>query len=51
MPADAKWYRNLVVARAIADALRPHRKAWQNHLDEEGKRKKAELEAWRKGKR
>jgi PPK2 family polyphosphate:nucleotide phosphotransferase len=51
VPADSKWYRNLVVARAIAAALRPHRKAWQKHLDEEGSRKRAELEAWRKGKR
>ncbi len=51
VPADAKWYRNLVVARAIAEALSPHRKAWQKKLDEEGAQKKAELEAWRKGKR
>jgi len=51
VPSDAKWYRNLVIARALADALRPHRKAWQKHLDEEGVRKKAELEAWRKGQR
>jgi PPK2 family polyphosphate:nucleotide phosphotransferase len=51
VPADSKWYRNLVVARTVASALRPHRKAWQRHLDEEGARKRAELEAWRKGKR
>jgi PPK2 family polyphosphate:nucleotide phosphotransferase len=51
VPADAKWYRNLVIARAIAEALRPHRKSWQKHLDEEGVRKRAELEAWRKGQR
>jgi PPK2 family polyphosphate:nucleotide phosphotransferase len=51
VPADAKWYRNLVVARSIADALRPHRKAWQKQMDEVGVSKKAELEAWRKGKR
>ena len=51
VPADAKWYRNLVVARAITQALRPHRKAWQRHLDEEGERKKVELEAWRKAHR
>lgn len=51
VPADAKWYRNLVVARAIADALRPHRKTWQKQLDEVGASKRAELEAWRKGQR
>jgi PPK2 family polyphosphate:nucleotide phosphotransferase len=48
VPADAKWYRNLVVARATVEALRPHRKAWQEKLDAVGERKKAELEAWRK---
>ena len=30
------------VARSIADALRPHRKAWQKQLDEVGEHKKAE---------
>ncbi|QRK13086.1 polyphosphate kinase 2 family protein [Archangium violaceum] len=49
VPADAKWYRNLVVARALLEALRPYRKSWQERLDEVGTRKKAELEAWRKG--
>ncbi|QAT85109.1 UDP-galactose-lipid carrier transferase [Corallococcus coralloides] len=48
VPSDAKWYRNLVVARAVAAALRPHRDAWQARLDEVGKHKKAELRAWRK---
>jgi PPK2 family polyphosphate:nucleotide phosphotransferase len=51
VPADAKWYRNLVVARSIADALRPHRKTWQKHLDEVGGRKRAELEAYKKQKK
>ncbi|GMU06103.1 polyphosphate kinase 2 family protein [Corallococcus caeni] len=48
VPSDAKWYRNLVVARAVAEALRPYRKQWQQRLDEVGKHKKAELRAWRK---
>ncbi|MCP3097354.1 polyphosphate kinase 2 family protein [Myxococcus sp. K15C18031901] len=48
VPADAKWYRNLVVARAVAEALRPHRRRWQERLDEVGAAKKAELKAWRK---
>jgi len=47
VPADAKWYRNLVIARAVADALRPYKKVWQEQLDEVGKKKKAELEAYR----
>ncbi|MBU8899098.1 polyphosphate kinase 2 family protein [Corallococcus sp. H22C18031201] len=48
VPSDAKWYRNLVVARRVAEALRPYRKAWQERLDEVGTRKKAELKSWRK---
>ncbi|WP_223646054.1 PPK2 family polyphosphate kinase [Corallococcus sp. EGB] len=48
VPSDAKWYRNLVVARAVAEALRPYRKVWQERLDAVGKEKKAELRAWRK---
>ncbi|HLM44358.1 MAG TPA: PPK2 family polyphosphate kinase [Myxococcaceae bacterium] len=48
VPADSKWYRNLVVARTVVEALRPCREDWQKRLDEVGVRKKAELEAWRK---
>jgi PPK2 family polyphosphate:nucleotide phosphotransferase len=49
VPSDSKWYRNLVVARAVTEALRPYREDWQKKLDEVGTRKKAELEAWKKG--
>ncbi|QSQ17013.1 polyphosphate kinase 2 family protein [Myxococcus landrumensis] len=48
VPSDSKWYRNLVVARAVAAALRPYRERWQERLDEVGAKKKAELKAWRK---
>jgi PPK2 family polyphosphate:nucleotide phosphotransferase len=47
VPADAKWYRNLVVARALASALRPHRKEWQQFLDAQGALKKDQLKTWR----
>jgi PPK2 family polyphosphate:nucleotide phosphotransferase len=50
VPADSKWYRNLVVARTLVEALRPYRESWQKQLDAVGARKKAELAAWRKGK-
>lgn len=50
VPADAKWYRNLVVARSLAEALRPYRKDWQKQLDKVGESKKAELAAWHKKK-
>ncbi len=49
VPADSKWYRNLVVARSLVEALRPYRQDWQNKLDEVGARKKAQLAEWRKG--
>ena len=51
VPADAKWYRNLVVARAITEALRPHQRTWQKHLDDVGTGKKAELAAYKKKKK
>jgi PPK2 family polyphosphate:nucleotide phosphotransferase len=48
VPANAKWYRNLVIAESIAAALRPHKKAWQEKLDADGVRARAELDAYRK---
>jgi PPK2 family polyphosphate:nucleotide phosphotransferase len=47
VPADAKWYRNLVVAESIASALRPYRAEWEKTLEVEGKKRGAELAAWR----
>ncbi len=47
VPADAKWYRNLVIAREIVQSLRPYKKVWQDKLDQVGRRKKAELDAYR----
>jgi PPK2 family polyphosphate:nucleotide phosphotransferase len=47
VPANAKWYRNLVIAESIAAALREHRKDWKRKLDEVGKAGKAGLEAYR----
>ena len=48
VPADAKWFRNLAVARSIVSALRPHKETWQEKLDADGKRAMAELEAYRR---
>ena len=48
VPADAKWFRNLVVAETIRDALRPYRKEWLETLEEQGKVRRAEIAAWRK---
>ena len=47
VPANAKWYRNLVVAEAIADALRPYRNDWVGKLKEMGKEAKASLREYR----
>lgn len=47
VPADAKWFRNLVIAKTLVEALRPHKKTWQEQLDAEGRRAKAALEAYR----
>jgi PPK2 family polyphosphate:nucleotide phosphotransferase len=51
VPANSKWYRDLVVAESILAALRAHGKEWKRRLDEVGKKGKAELAAYRKGAR
>jgi PPK2 family polyphosphate:nucleotide phosphotransferase len=51
VPADAKWYRNLVVAEAIVAALRPHRKEWKRRLDALGAAGKAGLARYRREER
>ena len=48
VPANAKWYRNLVIAESIVEALRAHRKDWKRKLDEMGKAGRAELERYRR---
>lgn len=48
VPANAKWYRNLLVAESIAGALRKHRRGWNGKLEEMGRARKAELAAYRK---
>jgi polyphosphate kinase 2 (PPK2 family) len=44
VPADHKWYRNLLIARALVEALRPHARSWRADLEERGRK---ELEAIR----
>ncbi len=50
VPANAKWYRNLVIAESIAAALRPHKKDWLKTLDAMGRKGRDELAAYRKAK-
>ena len=47
VPADAKWYRNLVVAESIAAALRPYRDEWLAKLKEIGKERREAVRAYR----
>ncbi|HYV66135.1 MAG TPA: PPK2 family polyphosphate kinase [Myxococcales bacterium] len=51
VPSDAKWFRNLAVAQTLVEAMRPYRKEWQKTLEEQGKLKRAELEAFRREQR
>jgi PPK2 family polyphosphate:nucleotide phosphotransferase len=48
VPSDAKWYRNLVVAEAVAAAMRPYRKEWRKTLQREGRIGREELGGWRR---
>jgi PPK2 family polyphosphate:nucleotide phosphotransferase len=36
VPSDRKWYRNLAVAQALVEMLRPHREDWLAALRERG---------------
>lgn len=50
VPADAKWYRNIVVAETVAEAMREHRDGWLETLDRSGRAGREELEQYRKSK-
>jgi PPK2 family polyphosphate:nucleotide phosphotransferase len=47
VPANAKWYRNLVVAQSVVDTLRRYRKSWKKTLDAMGREGRAGLAAYR----
>jgi len=51
VPADAKWYRNLVIAESIVEALRRRRADWKRTLGELARKRRAELAAFRSGAR
>jgi PPK2 family polyphosphate:nucleotide phosphotransferase len=48
VPANAKWYRNLVIAESIVEALRTHRKDWRRKLEEMAAAATASLAAYRR---
>ncbi len=47
VPANKKWYRNLVVAESIAEALRSYRHRWDGKLKEMGRMGKEAIQAYR----
>lgn len=47
IPANKKWFRNLAVAEAIVDSLRPYREQWEKSLSKMAAAKLAELIAAR----
>ena len=49
VPADHKWFRNLAVATALVETLRPYKAGWQKALEAIGEQRKAELAAMRQG--
>jgi PPK2 family polyphosphate:nucleotide phosphotransferase len=47
VPADQKWYRNVVIAETLVDILKPYRASWEKKLAEIGKTQKAAIQAMR----
>jgi PPK2 family polyphosphate:nucleotide phosphotransferase len=43
IPSDRKWHRDLAVAQALVETLRPHRDDWLAALRDRGERELAEL--------
>ncbi|HET9921267.1 MAG TPA: hypothetical protein VFQ30_15585, partial [Ktedonobacteraceae bacterium] len=44
VPANRKWYRNLLVARTLVSTLRPYKEEWQARVVKRGERELARLE-------
>lgn len=47
VPADHKWFRNVAIAEAIVNALKPQRAGWEKHLREIGDDELKQLRAMR----
>jgi PPK2 family polyphosphate:nucleotide phosphotransferase len=48
VPANAKWYRDLVVAEAVVEAMREHRAEWLRRLAAMGRAGREAIAEWRK---
>jgi len=44
VPANRKWYRNLLVARTLVSTLRPYKKEWQANVVKRGEQERARIE-------
>lgn len=51
VPADAKWYRNLVVAETVLETMQPYRETWLKTLERNGREGRERLEEYRRAKR
>ena len=49
VPANRKWFRNLAIAGAVVEALRPYKSQWKAELEKRAKVADAELKAMRAG--
>jgi PPK2 family polyphosphate:nucleotide phosphotransferase len=49
VPANEKWYRNLLVARTLVHTLRPYKAQWLDKLVVRGKQELARIEQMQKG--
>jgi polyphosphate kinase 2 (PPK2 family) len=47
VPANKKWFRNLAVAEALVNALKPYEKSWRARLDAMGQTELAEIKKLR----
>ncbi|HMV51571.1 MAG TPA: polyphosphate kinase 2 family protein [Blastocatellia bacterium] len=47
VPANKKWFRNLAIAEAIVNALKPYEKQWRKHLESIGQAEKARIDEYR----
>ena len=47
VPANAKWYRDLVIAQTLVDTLRDYRKEWKRKLAEKARGGREAIATWR----
>ncbi|GAB4201074.1 MAG: polyphosphate kinase 2 family protein [Roseiflexaceae bacterium] len=48
VPANRKWYRDLAIAEALVERLKPYRKHWTDRLAQVSAARRQELEEYRK---